>query len=116
MKLIWRRITDTFTLVDWSDSKRRDELPYEYVNGKGPKFWYVPPATIGGARYNDYVQLGENAGKALDTNTFPNRLYIGTVLTHRENELVNKYLLAASQRLDDITKQIIDAETITTVI
>ena len=116
MKLIWRKTTDTLALMDWSGVMRRGELPPEYVNGKGPKFWLVPPGAMGGVRYIEYIQLGEDAGKALDANTFPNKLYIGTVLTYREQERVAEYLLAASRRLHDLNVEIADSEIVTTTL
>ena len=107
-KLIWRKTTDAFTLVDWSGVKRKDELPHEYVNGKRPKFWHVPADVIGDTRYNEYILLGVNMG--------PNKLYVGTVLAYREQVEVEKYLLAASRRLHDINAQIAGSEMVTTVL
>lgn len=115
MELIWRRITDSFTLVEMFDVKTRAELPYEYVNGNGPKFWLVPEANVV-AQHDEYIYLGKHTGKAVDCIAFLNRLYIGTVLTHKENKLVGKYLLEASRRLHDLNIEIIDAEMVTTIL
>ena len=116
-KLMWRKTTDAFALMDWSGVKRKDGLPQEYVNGKGPKFWHVPATVIGDTRYNEYIQLGEDVGKALGvTSTFPSRIYIGTVLLYGEHALVEEYLFEASQRLHDLNAQIADSEMVTTLL
>ena len=116
IKLTWRKTTDTFTLMGWSGIKYKSELPYEYVNGKGPKFWSCcHHDDAGDIRYIKYIHLDNNAGKALDYNTFPSGLYIGIVLTYREQARVAKYILNASQRLHDINAQIADSEIITTI-
>lgn len=101
--------------MEWSGIELKADLPYEYVNGGGPKFWYVPPTTIDYTHYEESIQLGKDAGKALDDNTFPNRLYVGTVITDHEHDMLKEYLTLAGVRLSrikaevEISSRVVDA-------
>jgi len=105
-KLVWRKTKEHIALLEWSGIELKADLPYEYVNGGGPKFWYVPPTTIDYTHYGEFIQLDKDAGKALDANTFPHRLYVGTVLTHHEHDMLKKYLALAGVRLSRIKTEV----------
>ena len=114
-QLIWRKTEKLIALMEWSGIELKSDLPYEYVLADGPKFWYVPPTTIDYTHYGEFIQLDEHAGKALDSNTFPSRLYVGTVLTHHEHDMLKEYLTLAGVRLSrikaevEISSRVVDA-------
>lgn len=56
--LRWRKLRKTYTLLSWDNVSVREELPVEYTNGPGPKFWHVPPVVAGKVAYAEHVRLG----------------------------------------------------------
>jgi len=103
----WRNPAAYYTLIRWSDVLRRDELPYEYVNGPGPKFWYVPPAVIEKTAYIEHIRLGHD-----NILNLP-KLYEGAVLTVEQYKKVIEYLQGAGKRLPEIKKEIEEGEEFT---
>jgi hypothetical protein len=106
-QLIWRKTEKLFALTGWSGINTKNDLPYEYVYGDGPKFSYVPPTTLGTMHYNEFVQLGEDLGKKMGKHDiFADKLYIGVVLTHDERIHLMDYLKMAGIRLSQLRKEV----------
>lgn len=87
--------------MEWDGIELKADLPYEYVSGDSPKFWYVPTATIDDTHYGEFIQLGRNS-----TCTFPRQLYAGTVITHHEHLMLKEYLSRAGARLSQIKEEV----------
>ncbi len=107
--LMWRRLGDTYTLLEWANCLMRDELPFEYTNTPGPKFWYVPPTVAGKVAYVEHIRLG---AKSKDHSGYM-RLMIGTVLFDEEYDKLIVYLKSAAKRLSWIRAELDSAEGIT---
>lgn len=106
-KFTWRKVkwlkANTYTLVRWSDVLMEHELPDEYVNGSGSKFWYVPSSDIDNVWHPEYICLGHD----YDHNT--RRLFEGDVLTEVPYERVVAYLQSAGTRLFAVKKAVQDS-------
>lgn len=104
-KFTWRKTAIYHTLIHWSGVLTKAELPYEYVNGDGPSFWYVPPSVIEGTAYPEHVRLGSQ----LESDEL-NMLLEGTVLIENQYDLVRTYLNEAGKRLTRIRKMVEDGQ------
>ena len=111
--LTWRNTSGATTLIKWDGIKQKDDLPYEYVNGATSKFWATAPTTLGDMHYDGCIMMGKDVGRALGVDTV---LYVGTVVTKQQYNWITNYLSQAVKRLNDINKQLEEAETITTVL
>jgi len=95
----WRKTAAYYTLLRWSNVLMKAELPYEYVNVSGPKFWYVPPVVVDKVAYIEHIRLGiEDKPK----------LIVSSVLTGKQYNEVMEYLQEAGKRLSEIKKEIED--------
>lgn len=108
--LRWRKLCETYTLLGWDDVLMRDDLPFEYTNGPGSKFWYVPTVADGKVAYAEHIRLG-----VIDENHSGYvRLMIGSVIFEEDHEKLITYLMDAANRLSQIrlefklAKEIID--------
>lgn len=79
------------------------DLPYEYVNDAGAKFWYAP--------LNRCIQLGGDHGKEC-VASFPGKLRKGTVLTPEQHDSLIKYLTVSVNRLRELNVELKTAETV----
>ncbi|MEA3338591.1 MAG: hypothetical protein U9R15_01365 [Chloroflexota bacterium] len=84
----WRETSQYCTLMSWSGVLLKAELPFEYVNGPGAKFWYVPPV---------YIQL--NWGESVN-------LVVGSVIMREDYGMLIRYLQDAGERLSEIKKEV----------
>lgn len=100
-KFTWRNTAAYHTLIRWSDVLMKDELPYEYVNGYGPKFWYVPPIVVDKVAYIEHIRLW--------TEDRP-KLIVGSVLTGKQYGQVIRYLQGAGKSLSEIKKEVGEGE------
>jgi len=105
-KFTWRRTASYYTLIRWSDVLMKVELPYEYVNGPGPKFWYVPPAVIEKTAYLEHIRLGSQ----LEPDELNMLLFEGTVRIGKPYNQVTRYLQEAGKRLSEIKKEVEEGE------
>jgi len=105
----WRKLCETYTLLGWDNVLMRDELPAEYTNGPGPKFWYVPPVVAGNVPYNEHIRLG-----VIDKNhSGYARLMLGSVIFEKDHDKLITYLKGAAKRLSCIRLELESAEEIT---
>lgn len=105
----WRKLCDTCTLLGWDNILMRDELPFEYTNAPGPKFWYVPPVVAGKVAYVEHIRLGltdENHSGYV-------RLMIGSVILAEDYDKLITYLKSAGERLSWLLVELESAEEIT---
>jgi len=108
-KFTWRKTRAYHTLIRWSDVLMKAELPYEYVNVDGPKFWYVPPIVMEKTAYIEHIRLGSQ----LDSNELNMLLFEGTVLLGMQYNEVMEYLQKAGKRLSRIKKEVDEGEEFT---
>jgi len=108
-KFTWRRTASYYTLIRWSDVLMNAELPFEYTNGPGEKFWYVPPIVSGKVAYNEHIRLGAHDKHSSGYV----RLMIGSVILIDNYDMLVKYLQDAGKRLSDIKKEIEEGEEFT---
>ncbi|MCD6161846.1 MAG: hypothetical protein J7K40_05470 [candidate division Zixibacteria bacterium] len=102
--LSWRKTASHFSLIEWSGVLQKPELPPEYTNTPGAKFWCVPIQRC--------IQLGGDSRCDLIGVTAPARLYIGTTLTLEQHESLINYIAAAVKRLREAEIEIESAETV----
>jgi hypothetical protein len=107
--LRWRKLCETYTLLGWDNILMRDELPFEYTNTPGAKFWYVPPTVAGKVAYVEHIRLG---AKSEDHSGYV-RLMLGSVLFHEDRDKLIVYLKEAAKRLSGIRSELESAEEIT---
>lgn len=91
MTLSWRKTISHYVLTDWEGVLQKSELPPEYTNTPGQKFWYIPTQC--------HIQLGGDDIDGLIGVTFPALLCIGTTLTPKQHESLINYITAAVKRL-----------------
>lgn len=106
-KFTWRKTGKTityYTLIGWSDVLTGVELPYEYVGGPGPKFWYVPPIVVDKVAHIERIHLGQD-----NILNLP-QLWGGAVLTVEHYTKVMEYLEKAGKRLSEIKKEVDEGE------
>lgn len=105
----WRRLCSTYTLLGWDDVLMRDDLPFEYTNAPGSKFWHVPPELVGKVTYPEHIRLGiinENHSGYV-------RLMIGSVILAEDYDKLITYLKSAAERLSGLLADLESAEEIT---
>jgi hypothetical protein len=107
--LRWRKLCETYTLLGWDNVLMRDELPFEYTNAPGPKFWYVPPVVVGKVAYVEHIRLGS---KSEDHSGYV-RMMLGSVLFEEDHDKLVVYLKEAAKRLSRIRAELESAEEIT---
>ena len=105
----WRKTVATYTLLGWDNVLMRDELPFEYVNGPGPKFWYVPPVVAGKVAYNEHIRLGTLS----EDHSGYVRIMIGSVLFVDDHDKLIAYLKYAAERLHILNEAIAESKEIT---
>lgn len=103
-KFTWRKTRAYHTLIRWSDVLMKVELPYEYVNGNGPKFWYVPPIVAENTAYLEHIRLGSQ----LEPDELNMLLFEGAVMPGMQYNEVMEYLQEAGKRLSEIKKAIVE--------
>lgn len=106
-KFLWR-ITEykhakLYTLINWSGVRDRRNLPPEYINYHGEKFWDVD---------DDHISL---AGGMNNMRSIGNSLSRGTVLEEDEYTILIAHLQAAASRLKSVNWVIKDRSEIITV-
>jgi len=97
----WRITSQYCTLIRWSGVLMKAELPFEYANGPGPKFWYVPPVVDVGVAYGDHIRL------SIDAAT---HLVVGSVILREDYDMLIEYLKSAGERLSEIKKEVNEGE------
>ncbi len=106
-EFVWRVTSQYCTLLRWSGVLLRAELPFEYVNGPGPKFWYVPSVVVGTVVVDDRITYDEHIRLAVD-DAAP--LVAGSVILRENYDMLVEYLKSAGARLSDIKKEIVESE------
>jgi len=105
----WRKTVATYTLLGWDNVLMRDELPFEYTNGPGPKFWYVPPVVAGKVAYVEHIRLGTLS----EDHSGYVRIMRGSVLFEDDHDKLIAYLKSAAERLSLLKKEIAESKEIT---
>ena len=105
----WRKTSGTYTLLGWDNVHQRGDLPFEYTNGPGAKFWYVPPVVAGNVPYVEHIRLG---AKSEDHSGYV-RLMLGSVLFQEDYVKLIAYLKDAAKQLSRIRAELESAEEIT---
>lgn len=99
-KFTWRATSQYCTLLSWSGVLLKAELPFEYVNGPGAKFWYVPPVVDNKVAYGDHIKLDHA----------PAHLVVGSVVLREDYDMMIRYLQNAGERLSEIKKEVDEGE------
>ena len=107
--LRWRKLCETYTLLGWDNVLMQDELPFEYTNGPGSKFWYVPPTVVGKVAYVEHIRLGTTS----EDHSGYVRIMLGSVLFQVDYVKLIAYLKDAAKQLSRIKKEIVESEEIT---
>jgi len=84
---------DLYTLIGWSDVKEFGDLPPEYTNYHGQKFWAA----------DDSIVLADHA---IDTLPQRHKLHRGVVMEGPKFKAVEAHLRAASRRLQSVNQTI----------
>lgn len=108
VKISWLKTMLGYTLLGFDGVLQRSELPAEYVNSRGPKYWYVAPAISKTVAYGDYI--------AYYSHSHEYKLTIGIVLSPDEWEQVMKIFVEAGDRLADVRKMVDAGEEITMLV
>jgi len=95
----WRVTSQYCALMGWSGVLMKAELPFEYVNGPGPKFWYVPTIVDGRIAHDEHILLG-------GTYIGRRELTIGYVIKCTEYGKLVSYLQEAGKQLSEINKEV----------
>ena len=105
-KFRWRKTRAGYALLGFTDVLRKGELPVEYVNGRGPKYWYVAPAVVEKVAYGDYIVYYHDVSRG-------HKLAVGKVLSPDEWENVMQTLVDAGDHLADVRKMVEAGEELT---
>ncbi len=103
----WRVTSQYCTLLRWSGVLMKTELPFEYVNGPGPKFWYVLPVVVDNVVVDDRIAYEEHIRLAIGEAT---HLVVGSVILREDYDMLIEYLTDAGERLSEIKKEIYESE------
>ena len=104
-KFRWRKTRAGYALLGFTDVLRKGELPVEYTNRPGPKYWYVPPAIMDKVAYGDYIIY---YGESRERN-----LVVGRVMSPDEWEYLMRILVEAGEHLADVRQMVEAGEEIT---
>jgi len=107
--LRWRKLCETYTLLGWDNVHQRGDLPFEYTNGPGAKFWYVPPVVAGNVPYVEHIRLGTIS----EDHSGYVRIMLGSVLFEEDHVKLIAYMKDAAERLSRIKKEVTASKEIT---
>lgn len=108
VKINWLKTRLGYTLLGYTDVLQKSELPAEYVNMSGPKYWYVPLAIVEKVAHGDYI--------AYYSGFHEYKLVVGMVLSPDEWEQVMKIFVEAGEHLADARKMVGAGEEITMLV